>query len=254
MRFQAIAGRIAFGAFLLALAICLAASFGTRLGLWTVAAGVRLLAPGVAVGAVGALAGVAWVICSLARNSSIGARSGVIGLLGSAAVIGIPLHNLYLYYTSPPIHDISTDIEFAPPFKVLLKLRVGASNGPGYDGPTKLVYDGKRTTVSALQKKYDIGVIPYVAFGKPEKIFWRALNVANDMGWRVVAFDAKDGRIEATDTTFWFGLTDDIVIRVKAAGKLGARLDIRSKSRDGVSDLGRNAERIRAYIKRLKSM
>jgi uncharacterized protein (DUF1499 family) len=254
MRFQSFAARVAFGAFLLALVICLAAAFGTRLGLWDAALGIRILAPGVVIGIVGALFGAIWVGSSLARNSSVGARSGVLGLLGSAAVIAIPLHQLFLFYTSPPIHDISTDIEFAPPFKALLPLRAGATNGPGYDGPNRVFYEGKRTTVSALQKKYDIGVIPYVAFGKPAKIFWRAKNLADDMGWNVVAFDPKEGRIEATDTTFWFGFTDDIVIRVKPAGKLGARLDIRSKSRTGVSDMGRNAERIRDYIKRLKTM
>ena len=60
------------------------------------------------------------------------------------------------------------------------------------------------------------------------------------------------GRIEATDTTFFFGFTDDIVIRVKPAG-MGARLDIRSKSRVGQNDIGRNAARIHAYVKRLLS-
>jgi hypothetical protein len=50
-------------------------------------------------------------------------------------------------------------------------------------------------------------------------------------------------------------LTDDIVIRVKAAG-IGARLDIRSKSRTPVwkdSDLGTNAARIRSYLKTLSN-
>jgi len=71
------------------------------------------------------------------------------------------------------------------------------------------------------------------------------------MGWNVVAVTPKEGRIEATATSFWFGLTDDIVIRVKPAG-IGARLDIRSKSRVGQSDFGANARRIRAFIERLR--
>jgi hypothetical protein len=39
---------------------------------------------------------------------------------------------------------------------------------------------------------------------------------------------------------------------VRPAG-IGARLDIRSRSRESVSDLGRNAARIRDYFKRLAS-
>jgi uncharacterized protein (DUF1499 family) len=62
-----------------------------------------------------------------------------------------------------------------------------------------------------------------------------------------------DGRIEATDTTFWFGFKDDIVIRVTPADN-GSRVDIRSVSRVGKSDVGMNAKRIRKYLKELKRM
>ncbi|MEE4110150.1 MAG: DUF1499 domain-containing protein, partial [Halieaceae bacterium] len=58
-------------------------------------------------------------------------------------------------------------------------------------------------------------------------------------------------RIEATDTTFWFGFKDDVVIRIEAAGS-GSRLDMRSKSRVGRSDVGANAERIRRYLQLLR--
>ena len=62
-----------------------------------------------------------------------------------------------------------------------------------------------------------------------------------------------EGRIEAIDTTFWFGFEDDIVIRVTPAGD-HARIDIRSLSRVGVSDAGTNARRIRAYLSMLSSL
>jgi hypothetical protein len=254
MRFQAIAARLSFAGFAIAWIVALAASFGTRLGWWALQTGLLALLPALAAGAIGFLCGVAWVWSALARNDSTGARWGVIGLLGSAIAIGIPLNDMRLSLISPPIHDISTDIEYAPAFQTLLPLRAGAPNGPDYDGPKAIVYEGKKTTVSALQKKYYEDVIPFIVFGKPLAIFWRGLNAANAMGWHVVSFDPKTLRIEATESSFWFGLTDDIVIRVKPAGKLGARLDIRSKSRIGQNDRGANAERIRAYIKRLKGM
>ena len=71
------------------------------------------------------------------------------------------------------------------------------------------------------------------------------------MGWEVVAADPAAGRIEAVATTFWFGFKDDIVVRVAPAGA-GSLIDARSKSRVGVGDLGTNAQRLRAYLERLK--
>ena len=61
-----------------------------------------------------------------------------------------------------------------------------------------------------------------------------------------------DGRIEATDTTRWFGFKDDVVVRVKPEGT-GSRVDVRSLSRVGRSDVGKNASRIRAYLTALGS-
>jgi uncharacterized protein (DUF1499 family) len=72
------------------------------------------------------------------------------------------------------------------------------------------------------------------------------------MGWTMVAANAGEGRIEATDTTFWYGFKDDIVIRVTPAGA-GSRLDVRSVSRVGRSDIGTNAKRIRKYLANLNS-
>jgi uncharacterized protein (DUF1499 family) len=57
--------------------------------------------------------------------------------------------------------------------------------------------------------------------------------------------DATAGRIEATDTTFWFGFKDDVVVRVRSTDG-GSRVDVRSLSR--VGDAGTNAKRIRAYL------
>ena len=66
--------------------------------------------------------------------------------------------------------------------------------------------------------------------------------------------DSKDDVwiIEATATTRLYGFKDDVVIRVTADGD-GSRVDVRSVSRVGESDLGKNAKRVREYLARLKS-
>ena len=70
------------------------------------------------------------------------------------------------------------------------------------------------------------------------------------MGWEIVDANPGQGRIEATDATFWFGFKDDMVVRV-APTETGSRVDVRSLSRVGRSDVGTNAKRIRAFLARL---
>jgi uncharacterized protein (DUF1499 family) len=84
----------------------------------------------------------------------------------------------------------------------------------------------------------------------PGAAFHVALAAARDMGWTIVASDSASGRIEATATTTWFGFKDDVVVRIGPDPK-GSRVDVRSESRVGGSDVGTNAARIKKYEQRL---
>ena len=84
----------------------------------------------------------------------------------------------------------------------------------------------------------------------PADALRRAERAARAMGWDIVAVSSDDLRIEAIATTLLFGFKDDIVIRVTANGP-GSRVDMRSLSRVGSSDLGVNAKRIRSFMKEL---
>jgi uncharacterized protein (DUF1499 family) len=105
--------------------------------------------------------------------------------------------------------------------------------------------------MAPLQKEAYPDIQPLTIAVPPDAGFARALAAAEAMGWEVVASDAKDGRIEATATTFWYGFKDDIVIRVSQTVG-GSRIDVRSKSRVGRSDIGTNAQRIREFLGRVK--
>lgn len=257
MRHQPLLARIAFIALVIAAVVAAVACAGTRLHLWTLDFGIKILTPGLAVGGVGFGCGAAWLWRALAMNNSLGWRLGGIGLVGSAFLIGIPANHVWHVYTLPPIHDVSTDIGDAPPFAALLSSRKGAPNPPTYDGPVVITYQGEKMTTALAQKNAwpDIKPLELLAGTTPQhefvsKFFWRALNAVNGLGWQVVAFDVKKGRIEATSTTLWFGTVSDIVVRVRPAGKIGVRIDARAKSRVGVSDAGRNAELVRAFLAR----
>ena len=80
----------------------------------------------------------------------------------------------------------------------------------------------------------------------------RATEVALALGWQIVATAPAEGRLEATDRTRWFGFRDDVVVRVRPDGA-GSRVDVRSVSRVGRSDLGTNARRIQAFLAALRT-
>jgi len=117
------------------------------------------------------------------------------------------------------------------PYAILFPIfpqRKNAPNSPEYGGPE----------VAAKQRAAYPDLAPATLSVAPEKAFERALTAARKMGWGIVDENVTDGRIEATDTTFWFGFKDDIAIRIAPADH-GSRVDIRSVSRVGKSDLGR---------------
>ena len=123
---------------------------------------------------------------------------------------------------APPIHEITTDLQDPPPFVAVLSLRASAINPPEYGG----------AEVAAQQRRAYPDIQPLMLRLNASQAFQRALAVVHELGWEVVGSDAASGRIEAVDTTFWFGFKDDVVIRIREAGE-GARVDVRSKSRVG---------------------
>ena len=141
----------------------------------------------------------------------------------------------------PPIHDISTDTVNPPKFEAVLPLRADAPNSTDYDGATV-----------AVQQHHAYPDIQPLRFKvAPATVFDAALKTVKSMGWAIAAQAPAQGRIEATATTFWFGFKDDVVIRIQPDAQ-GTRLDIRSESRVGKSDVGKNAARIRAFRDRLE--
>jgi uncharacterized protein (DUF1499 family) len=107
--------------------------------------------------------------------------------------------------------------------------------------------------VAAQQKEAYPDLAPMKSALPPAEAFRRALAAAQAMsGWTIVTNDPATGRIEGRQRTLFMGFTDDFVIRVVADGS-GSRIDMRSESRQGRSDFGVNAQRIRAYMTALKA-
>ena len=164
------------------------------------------------------------------------------GVFFGLIAAGLPLKNINTALHSP-IHDVSTDTANPPQFSAVLPLRTAAkaTNSTDYDA---------RTAQQQKETYPDIG--PQHLDVPPPQAYDKALAAARDMGWEIVLSDPSQGRIEATATTFWFGFKDDIVVRLTAEGS-GTRVDVRSVSRIGRSDVGANARRVRTYLEKLKA-
>ena len=200
-----------------AVLMLLASGPGTRLGAWDFRTGFWLLRYGAWVGGAAAVLAIVGLLVP-------GFRVTRLSMLIAALIIGAVCLALPLQFRSraagvPPINDISTDLSSA---------KFAEEQKKGYPDLRAL----------------ELAVPPAMAYS-------RALSAAEAMKWEIVKNDAKAGTLEAVDTTFWFGFKDDITVRVTAAGA-GSRVDVRSRSRVGRSDLGTNARRIRAYLERLK--
>ena len=182
----------------------------------------------------------------------IGARGRLGGwALNSAGWIALvlcvcmTLNNLLWFrqaQVSPAINDITTDMADPPEFVDLLPLRASAPSPPGYAG--EVVARQQRAAYPEIEPMFldDASVAEAVVL---------ADEAARGLGWEVVALAPEEGRLEAVDTTPWFGLKNDVVVRATPAED-GVTLDVRSKSRVELADFGTNARRIRHFLAALR--
>lgn len=175
------------------------------------------------------------------RGKLGGAFTALLALAVAGGVAWVPWQMKQQEEASPALHDISTDTVNPPAFVTLAEVRRVAPNGADYDAAG-----------AALQKKAYPEIVTYRSRVSAAALHGKAAQVVKDMGWQVAANLPDEGRIEATSVSEWFGLKDDIVIRIAATEDGGAVLDIRAAAREGANDRGANAARVRAFIAALR--
>lgn len=221
--------------------VSLTAGFGTRLNWWGFRTGFSLLKwSGYGELAVMAAALIGSIL-AFSRGSGSGLPLFIFACIISTAAVIIPFRMYLIVRSVPAIHDITTDTENPPQFNAVLSARKNALNPAEYGGPE----------IAEQQKKAYPDIAPLILDVPADKAFEKALALAKKQGWEIVNADKGTWIIEATDTTFWFGFKDDIVIRI-TPHEQGSLIDIRSLSRVGRSDVGANAQRIRRYLTALR--
>ena len=202
-----------------------------RLGVVPLGVAFGLFAVGVGVGLVSALV----IGVSLIRTGIDSSKPfATIALCIVGCVVAVPLMSILSAVGAPAIHDITTDMLDPPRFVEAVQ----------YVTPGRTVYGGDE--LANQQREAYPDITPIMVAKSPDEAFSLALEVARDMGWENIVSNTGEQRIEATDTTWWFGFVDDIVIRIRSE-EIGSRIDVRSLSRVGVGDLGENAARIRRF-------
>jgi fatty-acyl-CoA synthase len=271
-----------FAGFALALSVFavlwfVAAAVGTKLGLWewqfglgvmTITWGPLLL---MAAAGVSVLAVIVSLIRSPRKQAFMLAFAALLisGLaFGRVAAFGGQAARL------PPLHDIQTDWSNPiQPSDVLLTARefTGALNpietDPVIDESVNARWPGmggRRVAEVQEEAEFDTAthkspketpyplIAPLTAPVTVEAAYEAALAAVEGRGWTIVTASPEEGVIEATETSFWFGFHDDVMIRILSAEE-EVVIDVRSTSRVGLSDLGANAKRIRNLLDEIET-
>jgi hypothetical protein len=240
------------------------AALGTKFGLWSWVVGFGqmtfMTVPPWTLGAL-ALALVALVL-TVAVRPRAGWGKALLALAIPAIALGMLVSLRGTATSLPPIHDISTDPSDPPEFSAtVLAVRAAVvrsnpvlpptENRTAFDAANVTPFSGR--SFADLQREAYPDIAPAVVALPPAEAFGKAVATATVLGWHVQpGLDPAAGRFEAVATSFWFGFKDDIVVTVRPDGA-GSRIDARSVSRVGVSDLGANARRLRAFLAAVKT-
>ncbi|HET6321399.1 MAG TPA: DUF1499 domain-containing protein [Hyphomicrobium sp.] len=204
------------------------------------------------------LAGVAFIGAGLSILMSMAAiigiwRTGrpgtpriVFAILVSLALMLWPLIFLPKYNSLPSIYDVTTDTDNPPPFVAIAEQR-----GPGAN---PVVYAGE--PFARKQRSAYPDIRPIEINRPADEVFELAVAAIKRLKMPIVNQQPPDdsvgrpGLIEIADRSLILGLYEDIAIRVSGTEQ-HARVDVRSASRYGSHDLGRNAERARQLLKEI---
>lgn len=224
------------------LAVMIGAALGVRWDAWGIREAFGVIRWSAIAAAVVGLVALWGCLRGLNANAPAGIALGSLGVVFAVVLVLVPYLNWQKLRASPRLSDITTDMADPPAFVETgaLREKAGARNSTAYSAEK-----------AALQRRHYPDIRPVLLAMPPDRAFRLALDVVRDMNWTVVSSDPASGRIEAYDTSTWFGFVDDVAIRVTGEGRL-SRIDVRSSSRVGRRDAGVNADRVRRFVRALK--
>lgn len=235
-----------------AIAAALIAAVGTAQGLWGFRAGLGALRYIFFAAAAGALVAlVALVLARRARRPRL-VLANVVALLAALGFLAYLGAKVRTARSVPPIHDISTNLDDMPQFSRLPVRADNLEGVPDMDKPELKALDPEARWKAIHRSAYgDLRTVTLPT--SVEESIRRAEALARERGWEIAVSDPAGGRLEATETSFFFRFKDDVVVRARPAPGGGSLVDVRSISRVGQSDVGVNAARVRALLADLQA-
>ncbi|MEX6633960.1 DUF1499 domain-containing protein [Hyphococcus lacteus] len=232
---------------------------GTQLGWWDYGTGLKLIRQvsspieitgGFGLSPIFTLAGLSLLggVASLV----IGPRGlGIFAIVCGLVAIGaaqVPLKMRADVAANPFIHDVTTDFDNPPP--IVAGASKDRKNPPEYVGDEMV--RGSELTVAQAQAAAFPDLTAHKVNAGLDETAEIVRHLLDDMGMDILDETLGDEGwlIEAEYKSKWFGFYDDFVVRLTPEGSL-TRVDVRSKSRVGGSDLGANAARMRAFFEKL---
>ncbi len=248
------------------------AAVGTKLGFWTWQVGLGQMTIGWGPLLLMAAAGVS-VLAVIIALIKAPRKQALMLAMGALLISGLAFGRVAAFGGQagrlPPLHDIQTDwSDPIRPSDTLSYARESSGALNAMQDDPLIAEDanarwpgmgGRRVAEVQEEAEFDPSIhkspkatpypliAPLITAKTPEAAFVAAEETVKARGWTVVLSIPSEGRIEATEESFWFGFKDDVIIRVRTDAA-GARIDVRSTSRVGLSDLGANSKRIRNLL------
>ena len=211
-------------------------ALGTRFGLWAFPTGLQVLFGACLLAVIALVLGIAALVRAKLRGRPADRVPAAVGTLAGAFILAWMGMQYATANAVPAIHNIATDRDDPPTFDAIVALRGPGTNPLDYDAEDAAAQADGYPDLAGLQTPLS-----------PPDALERAAAIAAEQGWEVVAVNEERGTVEATATTFWFGFKDDVVVRVRPEAT-GSKVDVRSISRVGLSDLGANAARVEGFL------
>jgi hypothetical protein len=175
-----------------------------------------------------------------------GAARVLCGAVVALCLLAVPAGAWVYSFKWPKINDVSTDLADPPDFTEAKDERAAGANSVDYPGEKFARL--QRASYPDLKSL----VLPRPADDSYELVLQALAKMKYKPTLELPPEPEENtpGFIEFSDHSLILGMVDDVVIRVLNEDQ-SARIDIRSASRYGTIDFGRNAERVRAVLKEI---
>lgn len=188
------------------------------------------------------VAGVSAIIAALALIIGLIRKSGpkwpsAIALVVCATIMAVALFMVIIPASRvPKLHDITTNVDNPPQFHAI-KLRTD----------DLVPFKTEAQWKAALRAGYP-NIKPIIIDRNPQQVLSQARTLVEMRGWKLVSFDPQAGQLEAIAYAGYPRFHDDVLVKVTPIADGSTRVDMRSVSEVGVSDLGYNARRIERFL------